>query len=159
MDCRIASGALTDVEQQLHVEHEQHYIVSISFELCIEHEPYAMDVDRNGVPQYDGSSDLFEEWSERAFDLWFARAGNDSLQQATAISLRSGLRDVAYEAARKIPHKDLSQADSDGKPDIRGVKLLVDTVREVLAKEVPIRTAEVFEQVFYAPSVCDLLDA
>ena len=66
----------------------------------------ALRLDRKGVPMYNGAVDLYDEWRERALYLhYYARAGNESLQMSTALALRGGLRDIAYEAAKKTPHK------------------------------------------------------
>ena len=67
-------------------------------------ENYSMtlELDRNGVPVYAGTAEHFDEWKERALDLYHSRAGQDSLQASTALALRGGLRDIAYESARKI---------------------------------------------------------
>ena len=34
-----------------------------------------LEVDRYGVPRYAGEPDLFEEYTERAWDLYFGREG------------------------------------------------------------------------------------
>ena len=39
---------------------------------------------------------MFEEYQERAWDLWHGREGQDSLQLATAVHLRAGLSGAAY---------------------------------------------------------------
>ena len=63
--------------------------------------------DRYGVPQYGGEVELFEEYEERAMDLYYGREGQDALQMTTAIHLRAQLVGSAYEAVRKIPHESL----------------------------------------------------
>ena len=64
-----------------------------------------LESDRYGVPQYAGASDQFEEYKERAWDLWYGRAGQDALQSATPVHLRAGLSSSAWEAVRKSEHK------------------------------------------------------
>ena len=111
----------------------------------------AVQLDRYGVPTFKGEAEHFDEWHERSIDLYYSRTGEQ--QATTAISLRGGLQDVAYEAARKIPHEKLITKDREGKPIIDGVKLLIEIVRVALQKEGPIRVTETFEQVFYAKTV------
>ncbi len=87
-------------------------------------------------------------------DLYHTWAGQDSLQASTALALRGGLRDIAYESARKIPHDELMTLDaSTKKPVPRGVEALIEYVRAALQQETPIRVAETFEQVFYDRTV------
>jgi len=38
-----------------------------------------LDSDRYGVPQYGGEVELFEEYEERAMDLYYGREGQDAL--------------------------------------------------------------------------------
>ena len=113
----------------------------------------SLELDRNGVPIFAGSTDLFDEWCERARDLWYARTGNDSLQASTALALRGGLRDVAYEAAKKIPHKALMTRASDDTPTVDGVEELIEAVRVAIQQEKPVRVSETFESVFYDKAV------
>ena len=106
------------------------------------------------MPVYAGTAEQFDEWKERALDLYHNRAGQDSLQASTALALRGGLRDIAYESARKIPHDELMTLDaSTKKPVSRGVEALIEYVRAALQQETPIRVAETFEQVFYDRTV------
>ena len=79
-----------------------------------------LELDRNGVPVYAGTAESFDEWRERALDLFHSRAGQDSLQASTALALRGGLRDIAYEAARKIPHIELMTLADDNKTHAEG---------------------------------------
>ena len=46
----------------------------------------AIELDRNGVPIYDGSPETYDEWKDRSWDLFWARSGNDSLQIATPVA-------------------------------------------------------------------------
>ena len=97
-----------------------------------------LELDRNGVPVYAGTAEHFDEWKERALDLYHSRAGQVSLQASTALALRGGLRDIAYESARKIPHDELMTLDaSTKKPVSRGVEALVEYVRAALQQETP----------------------
>ena len=73
-----------------------------------------LDVDRYGVPQYSGDSDLFEEYCERAWDLWHGREGQTGLQVASAVHLRAGLSGAAYDAVRKLGHDKLKTKDGEG---------------------------------------------
>ena len=61
----------------------------------------AIQLDRYGVPTFKGEAEHFDEWHERSIDLFYGRTGEQ--QATTAITVRGGLQDVAYEAARKIP--------------------------------------------------------
>ena len=58
---------------------------------------------------------------------------------------------MAYEAVRKVDHKELMTVDGSGKPTINGVEALIEYVRSSLQQEAPIRVA--FELVFYDKSV------
>ncbi len=48
----------------------------------------ALELDRNGVPAYTGAAEYFDEWKERALDLFHSRSGQDSLQASSALALR-----------------------------------------------------------------------
>ena len=112
-----------------------------------------METDRYGVPQYSGQTDQFEEYVERAWDLWYGRAGQDSLQAATPVHLRSGLTDAAWEAVRKIEHAKLITKGESGTPLTDGLELLLSTLKTVLADAVPVKVNELFLTAFYSPSV------
>ena len=101
----------------------------------------ALDMDKNGVPMYTGTAEHFDAWKEGASDLFHSRAGNEGLQASTALALRGGLKDVAYEAVRKVDHKELMTVDGNGKPTIKGVEALIEYVRSSLQQEAPIRVA------------------
>ena len=112
----------------------------------------AIELDRNGVPIYDGSPETYDEWKDRSWDLFWARSGNDSLQIATPLSLRAGLRDSAYDTVRGLTHDKLRTIKND-KATEEGMTLLIETVRRLVEKEIPIKRAEVFDKVFYLPTV------
>ena len=111
-----------------------------------------LECDRHGVPQFDGTADVFEEYEERAWDLFYGRAGNDATQIATPIHLRSGLTAAAYDAVRKLSHESLCTS-RDGKATDAGMKLLIRTLKESIAAEVPVRINELFLTAFYSPQV------
>ena len=48
-----------------------------------------LDTDRYGVPQFAGEAELLEEYMKRAWDLFYGREGQDSLQMSTPIHLRA----------------------------------------------------------------------
>ncbi|CAK9071730.1 unnamed protein product [Durusdinium trenchii] len=110
-----------------------------------------LECDRHGVPQFDGTADVFE-YEERAWDLFYGRAGNDATQIATPIHLRSGLTAAAYDAVRKLSHESLCTS-RDGKETDAGMKLLIRTLKESIAAEVPVRINELFLTAFYSPQV------
>ena len=112
-----------------------------------------LELDRNGVPVYSGTAENFDEWKERALDLFHSRQGQDSLQASTALALRGGLRDIAYEEARKILHNELMTLDKDKKPTPLGVDALIEYVRAALHQEKPILVTDTFELVFYDRTV------
>ena len=112
-----------------------------------------LEVDRFGVPQYNGEPELYEEYAERAWDLWYGREGSEATQSSTPIHLRSGLTGPAYDAVRKLSHADLIAKDSDGKPSTKGIQLLLKTLRESIDHEKPVKTNELFFTVFYSPTV------
>ena len=78
----------------------------------------SVQLDRHGVPTFKGEAEHFDEWRERSIDLFYSRTGEQ--QATTAISLRGGLLEVAYEAARKIPHEKLITKDAKGAATIDG---------------------------------------
>ena len=41
-----------------------------------------LEYDKAGVPLYAGQVELLDEYIERSWDLYYGRAGNDSLQAA-----------------------------------------------------------------------------
>ncbi len=43
-----------------------------------------LELDRNGIPIYTGAAEYFDEWKERAYDLYYSRAGNEGLQARLA---------------------------------------------------------------------------
>ena len=93
--------------------------------------PSTILTDRHGVPQYQGEAELFEEYEERA------------------VHLRAGLSGAAYESVRKLEHNKLKTKTSEGKPTDVGMKLLLQTLRESIAAELPVKTSELFFQAFY----------
>eukprot|EP00971_Amphidinium_carterae_P298422 5929551-Amphidinium_carterae.2 len=111
-----------------------------------------LEYDRQGVPQFHGEASLWREYRERAWDLFHGRAGQDSLQAATPIHLRAGLRASAYEAVRHLRHEELVTME-DKKPNVEGMNPLLDTLEAAIAKERPIQESELFEKVFYARSI------
>eukprot|EP00435_Cladocopium_sp_Y103_P058473 s1160_g20.t1 len=108
--------------------------------------------DRYGVPQYAGEVEAFEEYVERAWDLYFGREGQDS-QVATPIHLRSGLTGHAYEAVRKLEHAKLRTATAEGKATDAGMKLLIQTLKDNIAAETPVKINELFFTAFYSADV------
>ena len=108
-----------------------------------------LEYDRNGVPIYGGEPALWEEYQERVRDLCYGRTGDEQKQACTAVHLRAGPRGLAYEAVRRIPHSDLSPLEN-GKPTIKGVELLLQTLEPAVAKEKPLRASDLFERIFYA---------
>ena len=112
-----------------------------------------LQVDRYGVPQYAGDPEAFEEYVERAWDLYHGRSGSDQTQLATAVHLRSGLTGSAYEAVRLLKHTDLMTEDAQKKPTAKGTQLLLDTLKEAIAAEQPVKVNELFLNCFYSPAV------
>ena len=112
-----------------------------------------LDVDRYGVPQYCGEPELYEEYAERCWDLWYGRLGSDQLQVATPVHLRSGLTGSAYNAVRKLEHTSLITKDTEGKPFEKGLTLLLKTLRDNIEQEAPVKTNELFFGAFYSPQV------
>ena len=112
-----------------------------------------LDCDRYGVPQYAGETELFEEYVERAWDLYYGGEGQDSLQVSTPLHLRAQLSSTAYESVRKLDHSKLRTTTSEGRPTLDGMKLLLKTLKEGIAQEAPVRVNELFLQYFYSPSV------
>ena len=108
--------------------------------------------DRYGVPQFSGDVAAFEEYTERAWDLFFGRDGLDS-QASTPIHLRAGLTGPAYEAVRKLSHEKLRTVGEGGKATDAGMKLLIQTLKEHVATEVPVKINELFFTAFYSPDV------
>ena len=112
-----------------------------------------LECDRYGVPQYAGQPELFEEYQERCWDLFHGREGQEHLQVATPLHLRANLSGSAYEAVRKLEHTALRTKDSEGKVIDRGLKLFLQTLKENIAVEQPVRLNELFLRCFYSPQV------
>ena len=112
-----------------------------------------LETDRYDVPQFSGDPDLFEEYTERCWDLYHGREGQDQLQMATPVHLRAGLSGAAYEAVRKLEHTSLKTKTSDGKPAEAGLKLFLSTLKESIAPEAPVKINELFFSAFYSPQV------
>ncbi|CAE7610026.1 30S ribosomal protein S1, chloroplastic [Symbiodinium microadriaticum] len=93
------------------------------------------------------------EYVERAWDLYHSRSGSDQTQLATAVHLRSGLTGSAYEAVRLLKHTDLMTEDAQKKPTAKGTQLLLDTLKEAIAAEQPVKINELFLNCFYSPAV------
>ena len=110
-----------------------------------------LQVDRYGVPQYAGEA--YEEYAERAWDLYHGRSGSDQTQLATAVHLRSGLTGAAYESVRHLRHSELMTEDAQKKPTVKGTQLLLDTLKEAIAAEQPVKINELFLNAFYSPAV------
>ena len=112
-----------------------------------------LDVDRHGVPQFTGDPELYDEYEERAWDLWHGRDGQPALQAATAVHLRAGLSGPAYEAVRKMEHSRIKTKDADGNPTDKGLKTFLDALRTAIAAVKPVRINELFLTAFYSPQV------
>lgn len=113
-----------------------------------------LEIDKFGVPHFGGKAEDFDEYCERAWDLFYGRQGNASMQAATALNLRSALTDTAYQSARGITHADLLvQADKDGVVPETAVKRLLEVMKADLVHEKPTRAAELFDKVFYSETV------
>ena len=105
-----------------------------------------LDVDRHGVPQFSGDPELYDEYEERAWDLWHGRDGQPALQAATAVHLRAGLSGPAYGAVRKMEHSRINPTD-------KGLKAFLDALRTAIAAVKPVRINELFLTAFYSQQV------
>ena len=72
---------------------------------------------------------------------------------ASPVHLRAGLSGAAYEAVRKLEHTKLKTKDDKGSPTDAGMRLFLETLRENIAAEAPVKINELFLKAFYAPSV------
>ena len=98
-------------------------------------------------------AEMFEEYEERAWDLFHGREGQDALQIATPVHLRAGRSGAACESVRKLEHPKLKTKTSEGKPTDAGMKLFIRTLKDSIAAELPVKTSELFFQAFYSPNV------
>ena len=105
-----------------------------------------LEFDRGGVPQFSGDPALFEEYVERARDYFYSRSMAD--KDAAPLALRGGLRGPAYDAVRNTPHSELVTTGSE-----KGMEAFLSALQTSLAREAPIRAAEVFDKVFYASTL------
>ena len=118
-----------------------------------------IEVDRKGIPLYDGDPKNFEEYAERAWDVYYGRSGQDAHQAATPVNLRGGLSSTAYDPVRKLRHIDLITLSGEGtqespkRPDPAGMQLFLNTLSGAIAIEKPVRAAELFEKTLYEPTV------
>ena len=69
------------------------------------------------------------------------------------VHLRAGCSGAAYEAVRKLTHQELMTKGTDGKPNDKGMKLLLSTLRDNIGPEKPVKVNELFFVAFYSPSV------
>ena len=111
----------------------------------------SLEFDRNGIPQFGGEPHLLEEYTARAWDLFYGRTGNNALQGATAIHLRSGCRGIVYEAIKGLkPEELIVSAPAEGAPmSTKGLEIFLAAVKGSLAKEAPIKEAEEFDKALY----------
>ncbi|CAK0850569.1 unnamed protein product, partial [Prorocentrum cordatum] len=112
-----------------------------------------IELDRNGVPQYAGQPEYFNECEERAWDLYHGRTGEKSKQAATALHLRSGLSGPAYEAVRKLKHEELIATDESGESRQDGLTLFLTTLKKEVQDIAPVRSTEIFDKALYGSSV------
>ena len=63
--------------------------------------------------------------------------------QEMTMHLRAGLRGLACETVRRIPHADLAPL-MEGKPRIQGVELFLQTLETAVAREKPLRASDLF---------------
>eukprot|EP00439_Symbiodinium_sp_Y106_P028859 s5066_g3.t1 len=68
------------------------------------------------------------------------------------VHLRAGCSGAAYEAVRKLTHQELMTKGTDGKPNDKGMKLLLSTLRDNIGPEKPVKVNELFFVAFYSPS-------
>ncbi|CAK0854593.1 unnamed protein product [Prorocentrum cordatum] len=113
----------------------------------------SIELDRNGIPQYAGQPEYFNEYEERAWDLYHGRTGEKSKQAATALHLRSGLSGPAYEAVRKLKHDELIATDKDGESKPDGLTLFLTTLKKEVQDIAPVRSTEIFDKALYGSSV------
>ncbi|CAK0901419.1 unnamed protein product, partial [Prorocentrum cordatum] len=113
----------------------------------------SIELDRNGVPQYAGQPEYFNEYEERAWDLYHGRTGERSKQAATALHLRSGLSGPAYEAVRKLKHEELIATDESGESRPDGLTLFLTTLKKEVQDIAPVRSTEIFDKALYGSSV------
>ncbi|CAK0814360.1 unnamed protein product, partial [Prorocentrum cordatum] len=113
----------------------------------------SIELDRNGIPQYAGQPEYFNEYEERAWDLYHGRTGEKSKQAATALHLRSGLSGPAYEAVRKLKHDELIATDEYGESKPDGLTLFLTTPKKEVQDIAPVRSTEIFDKALYGSSV------
>ncbi|CAK0817420.1 unnamed protein product [Prorocentrum cordatum] len=113
----------------------------------------SIELDRNGVPQYAGQPEYFNEYEERAWDLYRGRTGEKSKQAATALHLRSGLSGPAYEAVRKLKHEELIATDESGESRQDGLALFLTTLKKEVQDIAPVRSTEIIDKALYGSSV------
>lgn len=63
------------------------------------------------------------------------------------------MRGAAYEAVRKLGHDRLKTKNEKGEPTEDGMRLLLDTLKENRASEVPAQVSELFLKAFYDPGI------
>ncbi|CAK0870870.1 unnamed protein product [Prorocentrum cordatum] len=106
----------------------------------------SIELDRNGIPQYAGQPEYFNEYEERAWDLYRGRTGEKSKQAATALHLRSGLSGPAYEAVRKLKHDEPIATDEYGESKPDGLTLFLTTLKKQVQDIAPVRSTEIFDK-------------
>ena len=118
-----------------------------------------LELGRAGIPTYSGDVPLLNEYKQRCLDVLHGRKGQER-QIATPVDLRGGTRGPAWEAVKDIPHDELMTFRSvrEGKDTkdvatIDGTLLFLERIAKAVQKEEPIRATELFDKVFYAPTV------
>ena len=130
-----------------------HYFIEETLVLVATRVMSRLEVDRHGVPQYAGEPELYDEYEERSWDLWHGREGQDALQAVTAVHLRAGLTGTAYEAVRKLDHKEIKTKDGEGRPTFQGLTHFLKVLKDSIAVVKPVKINELFLQAFYSPNV------
>jgi hypothetical protein len=106
-----------------------------------------------GIPIHEGDPTKYDAYVNRDWNIYYSHTGQDNLQATTAVHLRTVLRGRAYDAARSLPHEELIAKDSAGTPTTQGMKVYLQALRDALESEKPLKTAEVFDDVFYNSKV------
>ena len=114
----------------------------------------AIQFDKHGVPAYAAEPEQLEEYTARAWDIFYGRAGNSALQSTTPIHLRAGCRGQVYDAVKSIPHADLiTKIETPATEDtpatttvtLAGMELFLKAVTDAIEPEKAVAETDEFE--------------
>ena len=107
-----------------------------------------IEIDRDGIPQWDGNPMTAEEWEERVWLRFFS--SNAENQKLLAPRVKNGLTARTWENSHRIQDIQvrtlMAQAEKEGAE--AAMRKLIDTVKASCVQNASLRKNEVFKQFF-----------